>query len=189
MKTIDLKFNTPVCEVVFSNLQTPSKFDETKYSVRCSIDSKDAELIDKPCKIAWEQFCKDNGKKMAYVSPLKPLKDINGEDVPNRLVLKASRSAKRTMSDGETQIDNKARMFDSALQPVEVEPFRGSKLVLSVLPFAYSRNGNSGVSLRLIAVQVKELAECKANQQKELNATDFGFEAADGRVAEQNKWC
>lgn len=188
MKYIDTKFNTPACEVLFSNLQTPSKFDENKYTIRCVVDAKFAEVVDKPCKSAWDAFCKESGKKMPYVSPLKPLKTQEGEEVAGKLVLKASRSVKRTLADGSA-IENKVRMYDAGGQPISVEPFRGSEVVLSVLPFAYSRNGNSGVSLRLIAAQVLKLAEKTNSTTREFSAEDFGFTAAAERTGERSTMC
>lgn len=173
MKTLDNKFNTPDCEVLFSSLQTPSQFDENKYNIRCVVDAKQSEVIDKPCRLAWDAFCKATGKKLPYASPLKPLKTQEGEEVPGKMAVKATRSVKRTMADG-TLVDNKVRMYDIKGEPIDVEPFRGSIVNLSVLPFAYSRNGNSGISLRLMAIQVKQLAE-RTTTVREFEAEDFGF--------------
>jgi hypothetical protein len=180
-RSTDYKFTTPSCEVLFSSLKTPSKFDENKYNIRCVIDAKYSELIDKTCRQAWEAFNKDNAKKLPYASPLKPLKNQAGEEVPGKLVFKATRNVKRLLSDGKTYVENKVQMFDANGQPIDIEPFGGSEVKLNVFPFPYSKNGNSGISLRLLAVQVIKTGE-RRKDMAEMDAEDFGFEVGENTV-------
>ncbi len=69
--------------------------------------------------------------------------------------------------------DRKPTLFDAALKPIQVNPWGGTTMVVSMSVYCWNAAGKSGVSLQPVAIQIIDLVEGGSNAA-------FGLEATDG---------
>lgn len=75
--------------------------------------------------------------------------------------------------------DRKPKIFDAALKPVDVNPFGGSKYVVSAEIYEWDAGGKKGISLQPLGVQVLELVSGSGP-----SASSMGFKAQEGFTAD-----
>jgi len=71
--------------------------------------------------------------------------------------------------------DRRPALFDASLRPVDVNPYGGSKYVVSADIYCWTAGAKVGVSLQPLGVQILELVEGSGP-----NASAMGFKAQEG---------
>jgi len=179
---------TPKGIALWPNLLEPdTKFDaEGVYNVKLKLEGDDAEklqaIIDKGIKASAVQAKEENPKKKIKVADAPYHDEVDEEDEPTGAVI-FNFKLKAIGKNGKTgkTWKQKPALFDAKGKPCQTEVTNGSAVRVNfvMVPF-YTPLVGAGVSLRLQAVQIIELAE---GWNKDASAYGFdeeeGFEADD----------
>lgn len=165
---------------VYPRLQTPdTKFDELGiYKADVSVPLADAEPIMAQLQVIHKAHTGKPAKKsdnsMWYMET-----DDAGEET-GKVVFKA-RVKNRKKRDG-TIWDRRPVLFDAGLKKIDVNPYGGSKYIVSVDVYEWDAGGKKGVSLQPVGVQVLELVSGNGP-----DASSMGFAAQEGYTAPEDE--
>ena len=151
------------------------KADGAEYTVNVEMSPEQAKELHKYCKEAWDTFAKKNpGAEFEN----KPYKKNEQGLVVAKLKLKGAYNGEPT---------RKPRQFDASnnLLPDDFELTTGSTINVQVQAIPYATKMAQGVSLRLGAVQVVELAE--GNVSSPFGEVDGGFKGGNKPFGEIEK--
>ena len=167
----DIKMNTPKGTAVFPSLQRPdTKFDELgMYKADLSVPLSEAKgLMDNLGEI----FKRHTGKAPNQSDNTMWYKQTDkdtGEETGN-VVFKIR--VKNRMTKSGQLWDRKPVLFDAALKPIQVNPWGGTEMIVSMSVYAWNAGGKMGVSLQPQAIQIINLVEG--------GTSSHGFEATEG---------
>ena len=179
----DLKrYSTPPGIAVFPRLANPdTKYNELgTYKADLALDA-DADST-QPFMAAMLADYKEHTGKAHPKNPDKGNRDAfyytetdDEGEYTGRIVLKLRVSNKLVKKTGKVW-ERKPRQFDAFLKPIEVNPWGGSKMIVSFEVYAWSGKDNSkGFSLQPIGVQIIDLISGEGP-----DASDMGFSAQEG---------
>lgn len=173
----DININTPTGVAVFPALKTPdTKFDELgqyKADLRLSAEAAKPLMV----KLA-EIFKRHTGKAPVATDNSMWSKEIDketGEETGN-IVFKI-RVKNRRRRDGEIW-NRRPVLFDASLKPVDVNPWGGTEMRVSMSVYCWDTGAKKGVSLQPQAVQIIKLVTGGGS-----NGAGFGFDAEEGFIA------
>ena len=173
----DTRFSTPIGTAVYPRLKTPdTKFDELGiYKADIAIPLVDAE----PLMAQLQALHKAHTGKAAAVAD-NTMWTVENDDSgqPTGRVIFKLRVKNRLNKKGELW-DRRPKLFDAALKPVDVNPWGGSKLVVSFDVYEWIAGVKKGVSLQPVGVQIIELVSGEGGA----DASAMGFKAAAGYTA------
>ncbi len=167
----DIKMNTPKGTAVFPSLARPdTKFDELgMYKADLSVPLQEAkDLMGKLTEVFKRHTGKvpnANENTMWY----KQTDKDTGEETGN-VVFKIR--VKNRMTKSGQLWDRKPVLFDAALKPIQVNPWGGTEMIVSMSVYAWNAGGKMGVSLQPQAIQIINLVEG--------GTSSHGFEATEG---------
>jgi len=167
----DIKMNTPKGTAVFPSLARPdTKFDELgMYKADLSVPLQEAkDLMGKLSEVFKRHTGKApnaNENTMWY----KQTDKDTGEETGN-VVFKIR--VKNRMTKSGQLWDRKPVLFDAALKPIQVNPWGGTEMIVSMSVYAWNAGGKMGVSLQPQAIQIINLVEG--------GTSSHGFEATEG---------
>lgn len=173
----DTRLSTPPGLAVYPRLKTPdTKFDELgQYKADIAIPLAEAEpLMDKlnaMHKAHTGQPAKKSENTMWYLEV-----DDSGEET-GRVVFKI-RVKNRLNKKGELW-DRRPALFDAALKPIDVNPYGGTKYVVSFDVYEWKAGDKKGISLQPAGVQILELVEGSGSA----DPSSMGFAAQEGYTA------
>ncbi len=173
----DIRLSTPVGFAVYPRLKTPdTKFDELGiYKADVAVPLADAEPLMQKLNAIFKAHTGKPPKKsentMFYLET-----DSGGEETGN-VVFKLRVKNRITKKSGELW-DRRPKLFDAALKPIDVNPWGGSKMVVSFDVYEWDAGGKVGVSLQPAGVQIIELVTGGGP-----TASSMGFAAQEGYVA------
>lgn len=158
---------------------------EGVYSADIILNKEDGEklynLVKEVRTAQYKNFKKDKGGTVADITAIKPLATVDEEtgeatpDIEGRWILKSK--AKANIKEG--QPTNKIAVFDAKGKPVKACKIgAGSTVRLKLDLVGYSVAGKSGVSIKLLAVQIINLVEYQGGAGS--GASFDGFEVEDG---------
>ena len=172
----DVRLSTPVGTAVYPRLKTPdTKFDELgAYKADLAVPLADAEpLIEK-----LQAIHKEHTGKVAPRSSNTMFKmelDDSGNETGN-VIFKIS-VKNRLTREGKVW-DRRPKLFDAALKPIDVNPWGGTKMVVSFDAYTWVAGAKKGVSLQPVGVQIIELKSGDGG-----GASAMGFSVREGFVA------
>jgi hypothetical protein len=167
----DIKMNTPKGTAVFPSLARPdTKFDELgMYKADLSVPLQEAkDLMGKLTEVFKRHTGKApnaNENTMWY----KQTDKDTGEETGN-VVFKIR--VKNRMTKSGQLWDRKPVLFDAALKPIQVNPWGGTEMIVSMSVYAWNAGGKMGVSLQPQAIQIINLVEG--------GTSSHGFEVTEG---------
>ena len=167
----DIKMNTPKGTAVFPSLARPdTKFDELgMYKADLSVPLQEAkDLMGKLTEVFKRHTGKApnaNENTMWY----KQTDKDTGEETGN-VVFKIR--VKNRMTKSGQLWDRKPVLFDAALKPIQVNPWGGTEMIVSMSVYCWNAGGKMGVSLQPQAIQIINLVEG--------GTSSHGFEATEG---------
>ena len=167
----DIKMNTPKGTAVFPSLARPdTKFDELgMYKADLSVPLQEAkDLMGKLSEVFKRHTGKApnaNENTMWY----KQTDKDTGEETGN-VVFKIR--VKNRMTKSGQLWDRKPVLFDAALKPIQVNPWGGTEMIVSMSVYAWNAGGKMSVSLQPQAIQIINLVEG--------GTSSHGFEATEG---------
>lgn len=175
----DTRLSTPVGTLVFPALKyADTKFDELgQYKGDLSVPLAEAEPLMKQLSGIFKAHTgkapKKNDNVMWYFQT-----DDEGEETGNVIfkIRVKNRISKKT---GE-KWDRRPKLFSADLKPIDVNPWGGSRAIVSFDVYEWDAGGKKGVSLQIVAVQIIELIEGGSGGP---SASSFGFDKKDGYVA------
>lgn len=172
----DKRLSTPVGTAVYPRLKTPdTKFDELgTYKADVAVPLVDAEPLMAELAADFKKFVGKAPKKADNTMWLMEV-DEEGEETGN-VVFKLRVKNRLNKKTGELW-DRRPKMFDAALKPIDVNPWGGSKMVVSFDVYMWEFGGKTGVSLQPAGVQIIELVTGEGGGG---SASSFGFGAASG---------
>jgi hypothetical protein len=187
MANDSLRLSTPEGTAVFPALQTPdTKFNENGvYKADLAVPLQEAEpLMEKLADIhkSWTgKAPKKSDNTMWYFETDKE----TGEETGN-VVFKLRVKNIIRKRDGK-MIDRRPKLFDASLRPIDVNPWGGTRMVVSFDVYEWAAN-QRGVSLQPVGVQIINLVQGGASADPEamgFKARDDGFQA-DSSVMDSN---
>lgn len=172
----DVRLSTPVGTAVYPRLKTPdTKFDELgAYKADLSVPLADAE----PLIAKLQEIHKAHTGKVAPKASNTMFKmelDDAGEETGN-VIFKIS-VKNRLTRDGKVW-DRRPKLFDAALKPIDVNPWGGTKMIVSFDAYSWVAGAKKGVSLQPVGVQIIELKSGEGG-----GASAMGFSVQDGYTA------
>lgn len=172
----DVRLSTPPGVAVYPRLKTPdTKFDELGiYKADVSVPMSDAVGI---MKTLADIHKNHTGKvpPKADNTMWTVETDDAGEETGN--VIFKLRVKNRLNKQGELW-DRRPKQFDAALKPVDVNPWGGTKMVVSFDVYEWTSGNKKGVSLQPCAVQIIDLKSGSGGP----DAANFGFAPQEGFV-------
>ena len=170
----DKRLSTPVGTAVYPRLKTPdTKFDDLgAYKADISIPAAEAAALITELTDIWKAHVGKAPKKAD--NPMFSMEtDDQGEETGN--VIFKMRAKNKMNKNGELW-DRRPKLFDASLNPIDVNPYGGTKYVVSFEARAWEYGDKKGVSLQPLGVQIIELIEGGSAT----NAAAMGFAAQDG---------
>lgn len=170
----DIKVNTPTGTAVFPALKNPdTKFDELgQYKADLRLSMEEA----KPLMMQLNDIHKRHTGKAANANEntmwYKETDKETGEET-GAVVFKI-RVKNRMRRDGQ-KWDRRPALFDASLKPIDVNPWGGTEMRVSMSVYCWDAGGKKGVSLQPQAIQIINLVEGSA-----ASGAGFGFEATSG---------
>lgn len=181
-----IKIVTPPGTAVYPWLKTPDvEFGQNHYKINLALEEKAAsplmKKIDDLLSSFLEEISKKSKKKIVTENlPYYKEKDDEGNETGNiifKFKMKASYQDKKT----NQLVPMKPAIFDSARKPCKEDVWGGSAVKVAGMAVPYFQN-KAGVTLRLSAVQVLELAT--GNQS---SGDAYGFNEEEGYIAPTQK--
>lgn len=173
----DKRLSTPPGIAVYPRLKTPdTKFDDLGiYKADVAVPLAEAEPL---MEILAADFKKHTGKAPKKAENTMWLMEVDdtGEETGN-VVFKLRIKNRLSKKTGELW-DRRPKQFDAGLKPIDVNPWGGSKMVVSFDVYAWDAGGKMGVSLQPVGVQILELVTGDGP-----SAGSFGFGAQEGYTA------
>ena len=171
----DIRLSTPAGVAVYPRLKTPdTKFDDLGiYKADVAVPLADAEPLMEQLAAAFKKHTGKAPKKAENTMWLMEV-DEAGEETGNvifKLRIK-NRISKKT---GEIW-DRRPKLFDASLKPIDVNPWGGSKMVVSFDVYEWDAGGKVGVSLQPVGVQILELKTGTGGA----DASAMGFQKQEG---------
>lgn len=170
----DKRLSTPVGIAVYPRLQRPdTKFDELgQYKADISVPKAEAAPLMKVLQEAHKAHtgkpAKANENTMWFMET-----DDAGEETGN--VIFKLRIKNRLNKKGELW-DRRPKQFDAALKPIDVNPWGGTKMVVSFDVYEWTSGDKKGISLQPVGVQIIELVTGTGGA----DPSAMGFAARDG---------
>ena len=159
--TKNTRITSPAGVAQYAYLKTPdTKWnDEGVYTItlRLSKDGEGTKLknnLETLLQMQVKEVTATNGKK-PKILPL-PIKETVTDDGVESYDFKFKMKPSFKSKTGE-RIEQRPKVFDSALAPMQESVGRGSTIKVNFMPAAYSTSLGTGVTLRLYAVQVLDL--------------------------------
>jgi len=160
-----LKLVSPVGTARYAYLDFPStKFAEI-YKVDLIVPSdKSVEFrkqLDEKAQEAYDEACKEHAKDRKIIKQ-HPAYSVDTDDDGNEtgnFIFKFKGSTNFTKKDG-TVVEKKVKAFDSKAKPIQMPSvYTGSTIRVEFVPISYYNPSNrtSGISLRILSVQVLDL--------------------------------
>lgn len=173
------RFITPVGEANFPYLNKPdTKFDSNgvyRVNLRLEDNEEFQKMISKLESIldGFEKEVRKEGKKVLGRMPLFEPE----EDGSDYVTMKFKRKAVIIPKNGGDPIDVKIAIFDKYNRPLKDEVGRGSlvKVCFEASPYHMASTKMVGLTLRIVAVQVKEL-KMRDNYD---DGSSFGFDSEE----------
>ena len=181
-----IKIVTPPGTAVYPWLKSPDvEFGQNHYKINLALEEKAAsplmKKIDDLLSAFLEEISKKSKKKIVTENlPYYKEKDDEGNETGNiifKFKMKASYQDKKT----NQLVPMKPAIFDSTRKPCKEDVWGGSVVRVSGMAVPYFQN-KAGVTLRLSAVQVLELAT--GNQS---SGDAYGFNEEEGYIAPTQK--
>ena len=169
----DKVFSTPPGIAVYPRLRTPDmKFDELGiYKADVAVPKAEASGLIKEL----QAIHKDHTGKPAKVSENTMFMDeVDDEGNETGNVIFKLRIKNRLNKKGEVW-DRKPKQFDAQLRPIDVNPWGGSKMVVSFTVYTWNAGDKKGVSLQPQGVQILELVTGTGASPE-----GMGFKAQEG---------
>ena len=169
----DKRLSTPPGIAVYPRLKTPdTKFDELgQYKADIAVPLKDAEPLMAQLQAIHKAHTGKPAKKtentMFYMET-----DDAGEETGN--VVFKIRVKNRMTKKGDIW-DRRPKLFDAALKPIDVNPYGGSKIIVSFDVYEWNAGDKAGVSLQPAGVQILELVTGSGASPEAM-----GFSAQEG---------
>ena len=179
----------------YPKLNQPYRYDnEAGRSVACDhfeqgaaysldfsgLDKEQATAIYKASKAAYDEFAKGNKKAPKEMKNFPIAEDIDSGEITGKTKKAAAYSGERTPLVMQFDAKNK-------LLPDDFELTTGSKINICVKIVPYSTGMNNGVTFRLVAVQVLELAERQAYSPFAAVDDGYSFEESPKAEVEQDE--
>lgn len=171
----DKRLSTPPGIAVYPRLKTPdTKFDELgMYKADLSVPKAAAEPLMRELQAIHKAHtgkpAKATENTMWYMET-----DDAGEETGN--VVFKIRVKNRMTKKGEIW-DRRPKMFDAALKPIDVNPWGGTRMIVSVDVYEWNSGDKKGVSLQPAGVQILDLVSGSGP-----DASSMGFSAQEGYV-------
>lgn len=176
----DKRLSTPVGTAVFPALKRPdTKFDELGvYKADLAVPLSEAEgLMAELTAIFKAHTGKAPSKADNTMWYLEEDKE-SGEPTGN--VVFKLRIKNRIGKDGKPW-DRRPKQFDARLKPIDVNPWGGTKMVVSFDVYEWNSGGKKGVSLQPVGVQILDLKTGNGGA----DPAAMGFATRDGYVADE----
>lgn len=172
----DIRLSTPVGTAVYPRLKTPdTKFDELGiYKADVAVPLADAEPLMKRLQ---EIHKSHTGKAAPAADNTMWTKETDEDGNETGNVVFKLRVKNRLNKKSEVW-DRRPKQFDAALKPIDVNPWGGSKMIVSFDVYEWVSGNKKGVSLQPVGVQILDLKTGSGP-----DATSMGFSAQDGYVA------
>lgn len=182
------RFTTPVGTAIYPWItKADTKFNpEGDYRCKLRIPSEEAQKLMKEVTEATDKAVNEatlEKKKKVKVAPVPftEVIDDNGQET-GEIDFNFKRKASFLNKEGK-KVDIRIPIFDSAGNQVnDINLFGGSKIKISFEMIPYSTAIGTGVSLRMLAVQVLELVDGSGG-----SSSSFGFGQEEGFVGSKNK--
>lgn len=172
----DKRLSTPLGVAVYPRLKTPdTKFDELGiYKADVAVPLADAEGLMEELQAIHKAHTGKPAKKSENTMWIMEV-DEAGEET-GRVIFKL-RVKNRMTKKGELW-DRRPVQFDAALKPIDVNPWGGSKMVVSFEVYEWTSGNKKGVSLQPVGVQIIDLVTGSGP-----DASSMGFAAQEGYSA------
>lgn len=178
----DKRLSTPVGTAVFPALKRPdTKFDELGiYKADLAAPLSEAEgLMAELTAIFKGHTGKAPSKADNTMWYLEEDKE-SGEPTGN--VVFKLRIKNRIGKDGKPW-DRRPKQFDARLKPIDVNPWGGTKMIVSFDVYEWNAGGKKGVSLQPVGVQIIDLKAGGGGS----DPSAMGFAAQDGYVGDDTQ--
>lgn len=175
----DVRLSTPIGTAVYPRLKTPdTKFDELGiYKADVSVPLADAEpLMKRLQEIHKAHTGKPAPKGENTMWEMET--DEDGNETGN--VIFKIRVKNRLNKKGEVW-DRRPKQFDAALKPIDVNPYGGTKMIVSFDVYEWVSGNKKGVSLQPVGVQILDLKSGNGP-----DAASMGFSKQDGYTADDD---
>jgi len=172
----DKRLSTPVGTAVYPRLKTPdTKFDELgQYKADVSIPLAAAQSLMDELQADHKRHTGKAAKKAENTMWIMEVDD-SGEETGN--VIFKIRVKNRLNRKGELW-DRRPKQFSADLKPIDVNPWGGSKMVVSFDVYEWTAGDKKGISLQPVGVQIIELVSGSGP-----DASSMGFAAQEGYTA------
>lgn len=173
----DIRLSTPLGTAVYPRLKTPdTKFDELgQYKADCSVPKAEAEeLIEQLIDI----HKRHTGKVPKRSENTMFMDEIDDQGNETGNVVFKIRVKNRLNKKGELW-DRRPKLFDAALKPIDVNPWGGTKYIVSFDVYEWNAGDKKGVSLQPVGVQIIDLKTGTGGP----DASAMGFAAQEGYSA------
>lgn len=173
----DKRLSTPEGIAVYPRLKTPdTKFDDLGiYKADVAVPMAAAEELMAELTADFKKHTGKAPKKSENTMWIFETDD-QGEETGN--VIFKIRVKNRINSKGDLW-DRRPKLFDAALKPIDVNPWGGSKMVVSFDVYEWNAGGKKGISLQPVGVQIIDLKTGSGP-----DASSMGFQKKDGYVAD-----
>jgi hypothetical protein len=170
----DKRLSTPAGIAVYPRLKTAdTKFDELgQYKADIAVPLAVAQPLMDELQADHKRHTGKAAKKSENTMWLMELDD-SGEETGN--VVFKIRVKNRMNKKGELW-DRRPKLFDAKLKPIDVNPWGGSKMIVSFDVYEWTAGDKKGISLQPIGVQIIDLVTGSGGA----DASAMGFAAQDG---------
>lgn len=174
------RLSTPVGTAVYPRLKTPdTKFDELgQYKADVSIPLAEAQPLMDELQADHKRHTGKPAKKSENTMWIMEVDD-SGEETGN--VIFKIRVKNRMTKKGELW-DRRPKLFDAALKPIDVNPWGGSKMVVSFDVYEWNAGDKKGISLQPVGVQIIDLVSGSGP-----DASSMGFSAREGYASPEHE--
>jgi hypothetical protein len=173
----DKRISLPAGKAVYPRLKTPdTKFDEHGiYKADVSVPVTQAKGVMTDLQAIYKAHTGKPAKASENTMWVMETDDA-GEETGN--VIFKCRVKNRLNKKGELW-DRRPKQFDAALNPIDVNPWGGSVMAVSVDVYEWVSGNKKGVSLQPVGVQILELISGSGP-----DASSMGFKAQEGFTAD-----
>lgn len=173
----DKRLSTPIGFAVYPRLKTPdTKFDELgQYKADIAIPMAEAEELMATLQDIHKSHTGKAAKKSENTMWIFETDDA-GEET-GRVIFKI-RVKNRLTKKGDLW-DRRPKLFDAALKPIDVNPYGGTKYIVSFDVYEWTAGDKKGISLQPAGVQILDLVSGSGGA----DPSAMGFAAQDGYAA------
>lgn len=174
----DTRLSSPLGTAVYPRLKTPdTKFDELgQYKADIAVPLAEAAPLMEKLQTIHKAHTGKPAKKAENTMWIMQLDDA-GEETGN--VIFKIRVKNRTTRSGEVW-DRRPKLFDANLKPIDVNPYGGTKMIVSFDVYEWVAGDKKGVSLQPVGVQIIELVSGTGGGA---DPSAMGFKAQEGYSA------